>query len=63
MYMREAPGGEEADRPSTLEGLVLAACAAATVLLGIFPENLNLLTEIDALGWAASAVASLQLSP
>ncbi|NRA04058.1 MAG: NADH-quinone oxidoreductase subunit N [Myxococcales bacterium] len=59
MFMREPEPGPEPDRSGTFEGLVLAVCAAAVILLGIWPEDLNLiLTRVDVLHWASVASAS-----
>ena len=58
MYMREAQGKETPDTSGALGGLVLVTCAAATVMLGIWPDNLNLiLGRVDLLRWATLASA------
>ena len=60
MYMREAVTEAEPDRPSDFEWVVVAACGAATLLLGIWPENLNLvLGRVNLLHWAKVASAAL----
>jgi NADH-quinone oxidoreductase subunit N len=60
MYMREPAGGEAPDSPGAFEGLVLLGCAAATLALGLWPENLDLiLGRVDLLRWATVASASL----
>ena len=60
MYMREAITEAESDRPSDFEWVVIAACGAATVLLGIWPENLDLmLGRVNLLHWARTATAAL----
>lgn len=61
MYMRE-PVGEGAERPlASGEGLVLAVCAVAVVLLGVFPNQppLEFLSWIRALDWTRESVALL----
>ncbi len=60
MYMQESRSTEEPDSPGSFEGLVLVACAAAILALGIWPENLDLvLGRVDLLHWATVASASL----
>jgi NADH-quinone oxidoreductase subunit N len=60
MYMREPSGDAEPDREVGTERLVLAACAAAILLLGIWPENLDLIVaRVNLLGWATTATAAL----
>lgn len=60
MYMREPSAQQAPDSASSLEGLVLVTCAAATVALGIWPADLNLvLGRVDLLRWADVASASL----
>ena len=61
MYMREpqadSPGREA---PGSFETLVLLACAAATLLLGLFPHDVFLpLGDLDLLSGAVEAAASL----
>ena len=60
MYMREPAAGDAPDSPGSFEGLVLVACAAAVLALGLWPENLDLiLGTVDLLRWAKVASASL----
>ncbi len=60
MYMREPTGDAEPDREVGTERVVLAVCAAAIVLLGIWPENLDLvIARVNLLGWATTATAAL----
>lgn len=61
MYMRE-PAGDGARRElASGEALVLAACAAAVLLLGIFPNEppFEFLSWIRALDWTRESVALL----
>ncbi len=59
MYMREPLRDEPPSREAGLERLVLVVCAAAVLLLGIWPENLNLLVaRVNLLQWATIATAS-----
>lgn len=61
MFMGAPKAGAEADAPGTFEGVVLAACAAAILLLGLFPQDvLVLLQTVDAtqiVDFAASTAA------
>jgi NADH-quinone oxidoreductase subunit N len=60
MYMREPAADAEPDREVGSERLVLAGCAAAILLLGIWPENLDLVVaRVNLLGWATTASAAL----
>jgi NADH-quinone oxidoreductase subunit N len=60
MYMQEPREGEAPDIPGAFEGLVLVACAAAVLALGIWPENLDLiLGRVDLLRWASVASTSI----
>jgi NADH-quinone oxidoreductase subunit N len=60
MYMREPAGDAEPDREVGSERVVLVACAAAILLLGIWPGNLDLLVaRVNLLGWATTATAAL----
>jgi NADH-quinone oxidoreductase subunit N len=60
MYMRDAETAEEADAPGSFEGLVLVTCAAAVLLAGIVPYDLLVIFgEVNLLGWANAASASL----
>jgi NADH-quinone oxidoreductase subunit N len=62
MYMQDPPGRERPAAPSSLEGLVLVTCGAATIALGLWPADLNLiLGRVDLLRWAT--VASNALLP
>ena len=56
MYMREP--GEEPPRAETqlLEGCVLAVCAAAVLVLGVFPNGFGALAVMD---WARDSVELL----
>jgi NADH-quinone oxidoreductase subunit N len=60
MYMREPAPDAEPDREVGTERVVLAVCAAAILLLGIWPENLDLVVaRVNLLGWATTASAAL----
>lgn len=56
MYMYEA--GDEAPRPETqlFEGWVLAFCAVAVLVLGVFPNGGVLLGPITVMDWARESV-------
>jgi hypothetical protein len=61
MYMRE-PAGEGVRRElASGEALVLATCAAAVLLLGVFPNEppFAFLSWIRALDWTRQSVALL----
>jgi len=61
MYMRE-PEGQQPPRldTSTGEGMVLALCAAAVVILGLFPEaGPGVLSNVRALDWVRESLAFL----
>ena len=60
MYMREPEGEEPRLETSTGEGLVLAVCAVAVLLLGIFPDaGPGLLSYFRALDWVRQSIAYL----
>jgi NADH-quinone oxidoreductase subunit N len=60
MYMREPEGEEPRLETSTGEGLVLAVCAVAVVLLGIFPDaGPGFLSNFSALDWVKESIALL----
>jgi len=60
MYMREPAPDEPRLETSTGEGLVLALCAIAIVLLGIFPAaGPGILSYIRALDWVKQSIAML----
>jgi NADH-quinone oxidoreductase subunit N len=60
MYMREPEGEEPRLDTSTGEGLVLAICAVAVVLLGIFPDaGPGILSYFRALDWVKDSIAFL----
>jgi NADH-quinone oxidoreductase subunit N len=60
MYMRSpVPGEQEVPAYSFFGGLVLATCALAILLLGIVPQSVGVLWDVDALRSAAEAVADV----
>jgi NADH-quinone oxidoreductase subunit N len=59
MYMREPATDEPVPREAGLERLVVLVCGGAVLLLGIWPENLDLLVaRVNLLQWATLATAS-----
>ncbi len=60
MYMREPGGARLRPEAATLELLVIGLCAAAVVLLGLFPsEGPGWLASIRALDWARASAGFL----
>jgi hypothetical protein len=61
MYMREPAGDASRRELASGEALVLATCAAAVLLLGIFPNEppFEFLSWIRALDWTRQSVALL----
>lgn len=61
MYMRDAPGEAARRELASGEAVVLAVCAAAVLLLGVFPNQppFEFLSWIRALDWSRQSVALL----
>ncbi len=61
MYMRDPVGEQPRMETSTGEGVVLAVCAVAVILLGIFPDaGPGLLSHFRAFDWVRDSIALLR---
>jgi NADH-quinone oxidoreductase subunit N len=61
MYMREPNGSPAPAASGTFERAVLFTCAAATLLLGLFPSDVLIFSDVDVISGATAAAAALGL--